>query len=496
MTTPETPVVPAGERTAVRRSGTSRLLWASVSYGALQYVVLVISVVKGIYIAKYLGPVLLGSYGLIVLVTEYLRFANLGVYSAMNLEVSTRRHDAGESRILERVVASAWTYALLTGAVFAAVAVAIRLWLVDAVPAEVSQYLFAICFVGMAGQFRVFTLTWARLQQRYRLINVLELTSSGTVLVVVLIFGSTYGLDAVVMGMVLAATLTFGVGVVVAVRAGIARIRFDWTANLIKVGIPLFLFGVFDQVFGTIDRLVIVNWLSREDLGYYTLGFSFATSSLVLLNAFTYIAYPEFLGKLRLKSSEEVEVNRVLRSVLEQTVTFSGVVVGLGIAGMVVVDPVVTWLLPQYQRSIGLYRILMIGLLAQRVAYFASTLLVANRRQVLLMGLLAASVPVSLGISVTALRLGFGLEGVATASAVSLTFYAVCTIVAALRSVGGLTMENMILVFGKFILIVGAAAVLLVWAPTVFYLIVAPYLLIYARENIAMLKMLKSRRLA
>lgn len=474
-------------------AASARLLRASVSYGVLQYVVLVISVVKGVYIAKYLGPALLGSYGLIVLIVEYLRFANLGVYSAMNLEVSTRRHEAGESGVLERVVASAWTYALITGAVFVLVALVIRFWLVAWVPPEVATYLFAICFVGFAGQFRVFSLTYARLQRQYRLINMLELVSSGTVLVVVLLFGATYGLDAVVAGMIVAAALTLGVGVVMAFRAGVVRIDFAWIPSLITIGIPLFLYGVFEHIFGTIDRWVIVTWLSREDLGYYTLSYSFATSSLLVLNAFTYIAYPEFLGKFRLASAHQDETDRVLASVKGQTVTFAGVVVGLGILGMVCVEPVVAWLLPQYERSIGLYRIVMIGMVAQRIAYFAATFLVANRRQVLLMALLALSVPVSAGISLAALRLDWGLEGVAISSAVSLTLYALLTVASALRAVGGLTVANMAGIFGKFAFLAAAIGVLLVAAPGLFYLVLIPYLLIYARENGAMVKTIKAR---
>lgn len=490
-----TKIQEATQSDGVALPSATRLLRASLSYGALQYVVLVIAFVKGIYVARYLGPELLGSYGLVVLITEYLRFANLGVYSAMNLEVSTaRRQDATAAEVLERVVSSAWTYALLTGLIFAAAALIIRTWFSEALPVEVSRYLYVLCFIGFSGQFRIFTLTHARLEGRYRLINVLEFIASATVLMVIVLFGAEYKLDAAIAGMLLASAITFVIGLVTAVRAKVVRIRFDRIPALIAVGVPLFIYTTFEQVFGTLDRWMIVTWLPREDLGYYTLSYALATSSLVLLSAFTYISYPNFLGSFHLASDAPAEKQRVLESLKRRSGTLAGVAIGLGVMGMVVVEPLIAQFLPQYGRSVALYRILMIGLLAQRIAYLAATFLVANRRQNLLVGLLVISLPVTAGLGLLAIRREWGVEGVAAASATGLTFYALLMVVAALRAMEGLDLRNVMLLFGKYALLLAIVVPLMAIAPGHFYIALIAFILIYAKENGELLQMAKAWR--
>lgn len=478
------------------RASTAQLLRASLSYGAFQYVVLVMSFVKGIYVARYLGPTLLGSYGLVVLITGYLQFANLGVYSAMNLEVSTQRDDSARAEVLGRVVESAWTYALMTGVVLACTVFIIRQWFSSSFPPDVTRYLYAVCFIGFCGQFRVFTLTLARLRRRYRLINVLDLISAGTVLSVVLVFGARYKLDAVVGGMLLASTITLVVGLVTAVQARVVRIRVDMIPTLVAIGVPLFIYGIFEHVFGTIDRWMIVTWLEREDLGFFTLSYSFATSTLVLLSAFTYLSYPDFLGAFHLTSGDEREKRRVLESFRRRTVTVGSAATGLGVLGMVCIEPVIEVFLPQYGRSIGIYRILMIGILAQRIAHFGGTFLVANRQQKLLIWLLMFSVPVAVGLNLAAIRLGWGVEGLAAGSAVALAVYALLVVSAALRAMSGLDVHNLGMVYGKYALLLAVLVPLLLVAPGHLYIALIGFLLIYAKENAELVRMMNTWRAA
>ena len=179
---------------------------------------------------------------------------------------------------------------------------------------------------------------------------------------------------------------------------------------------------------------------------------------------------------------------------MRRTSVLGGAAIGLGILGMVCIEPVITLFLPQYGRSVGLYRILMIGLLAQRMAYVAATFLVANRRQQLLVGLLAVSVPVTVGLHLIAVRMGWGVEGIAAGSAVGLSFYAVLMVAAALRAVGGLDVRNLTAMFGKYVSLLVVVVPLLLVAPGHFYIALAAFLLIYAKENSELFHMMKAWR--
>lgn len=472
------------------------MLKASLSYGALQYIVLVMSFVKGIYIARYLGPALLGSYGLITLTTEYLRYAGLGVYSAMNLSLSAPVDDAKSAESLNNVISSAFTYALFTGAVFVFAAFVIRQWFAPLIPLEIAQYLYALCFLGFCGQFRVFTVTLARLQRRYRLINVLDFVGGGTVLVAVLLFGVRYRLDAVVGGLVLGGAITFAIGLVVAIRASEVKIRVDSIPALVALGIPLFIYVIFEHIFRTIDRLMIANWLERQDLGYFTLAYSFAASTFVLLSAFTYLAYPDFLRAYQLASNDKKEKVRVFNSFKRHTGTINAAALGLGILGMISIDPIITYFLPQYERSIGIYRILMLGMLAQRATIFSGTFLLANRHQKLLVGLAAVSIPVAVGLNLIAINFGWGVEGIAVGSAVALTFYGFLVVSAALHTINGLHLRSLGTLYGKFAMALVTIVTLLVLAPEHLYAALIAVLFLHAKEVTSVVQMVRARPVA
>ncbi|MEI7849330.1 MAG: hypothetical protein WCK35_26260, partial [Chloroflexota bacterium] len=54
-----------------------------------RYVSYVLLFVRGILVAKFLGPTMFGVWGFLMLVQQYLAYTNLGVQPALNVELST-----------------------------------------------------------------------------------------------------------------------------------------------------------------------------------------------------------------------------------------------------------------------------------------------------------------------------------------------------------------------------------------------------------------------
>jgi len=262
------------------------------------------------------------------------------------------------------------------------------------------------------------------------------------------------------------------------------------------LGIPLFIYVIFEHIFRTIDRLMIANWLERQDLGYFTLAYSFAASTFVLLSAFTYLAYPDFLRAYQLASNDKKEKVRVFNSFKRHTGTINAAALGLGILGMISIDPIITYFLPQYERSIGIYRILMLGMLAQRATIFSGTFLLANRHQKLLVGLAAVSIPVAVGLNLIAINFGWGVEGIAVGSAVALTFYGFLVVSAALHTINGLHLRSLGTLYGKFAMALVTIVTLLVLAPEHLYAALIAVLFLHAKEVTSVVQMVRARPVA
>ena len=460
------------------------LLKTSITYATIQYVVLVIGFVKGIYVASYLGPTLMGTYGLIVLAGEYMRFSSLGVYSAMNLEVSVDQNtEEGRSR-QAKIISNAATYMLFTTTVFLGAAILLQSLFYNLIPSDLRPYVYAICLFGVAGQFKAFLFTYARLFRHFRIINGLELTSNVVILVVVLTFVPTYGLDAVVASLVASGILTIFISTVVAIRVMDVSFSVRLIPSLMASGFPLFLSGLFDKIFGTIDRWVIVGFLTREELGYFTLSLSFLSSTVVLLGSFTYLNYPKYLEKFNRGNRNLGEPETVVDDLKKYSTSFAGIAVGVGLVGIVLIEPVMYILLPDYMQSVLIYRVLMIGLLFDRMAYFAATFLVSNRHQFLLMGVLGGAALLAVGLNMSVLALGWGLVGIAVATSVSLFFYSAGKFALAFYKLKCLTASHFVDLYKKYLLLLSVLIPLLILAPAHLYLIFPLFLLLYGRENL------------
>ena len=129
------------------------VLRSSTIYAAVQYVALALAFVRSIYVAGHLGPTLMGTYGLILLVIQYQRFANLGVYSAMNLEAALGLGEQGQDEYIAGVFRNALTHAIVIASLLFAVSVFVQLVIPDVVARDISPYVLGIGFIGAVGQF-------------------------------------------------------------------------------------------------------------------------------------------------------------------------------------------------------------------------------------------------------------------------------------------------------------------------------------------------------
>ena len=476
-----------------KQSGTAvrGVLRSSTIYAAVQYVALALAFVRSIYVAGHLGPTLMGTYGLILLVIQYQRFANLGVYSAMNLEAALGLGEQGQDEYIAGVFRNALTHAIVIASLLFAGSVFVQLVIPDVVARDISPYVLGIGFIGAVGQFKQFTIVYSRLHQQFRIINLLELWSNVVLLLGVVLFIERYGLSAVVGAMVASASGTL----LICLYTISKRVRGPLGARMIPrlaaIGLPLFLYGLFESIFGTIDKWVIVNFLTREDLGYFSLSYAMMSSTILLLGAFTFLYYPRFLKAFKLKDESEAASSDIVDQLKRYSSSFAAVSVGLGLVGMMAIEPLIHYLLPQYVASIFIYRVLMLGMLADRIAYFAGTLLISNRQQYKLMGLLALVSLVALGLGVGAVQAGLGVQGIAAATSVTLVLYAVGKVCLALWRLNALRPAQVFGIYGKYFLLLPLLVGNLLWAPSHLYATFAVFLWLYSAEAMGLIRQVR-----
>lgn len=456
----------------------------------VQYLILAIGFVKGLLVAKYLGPALLGSYGLIVLILDYTKYSNLGIFSAMNLEVSVNLGKLDKEKYINDVITASVTYLFALGILFALVAFIVGSFFPFLVADDVKKYLYAVFFIAFVGQWKDFVVIHFRLYEKYHMINWVELVSNVILVVLVVLFVADYKLDAVLAAMVISSLsiLIFSVSILFHK----IKFRVDWhiLKGLIVVGFPILIYAMCEKVYMTIDRIMIVNFLTRKDLGYFTLSSSILSSTVIFLGAFSFLYYPKFLKKFNRLDTSVESGKQLFTDIKRYSCLYSALSLALGVTGIVLIDPFVHFFLPQYESSIFVYRILILGVLFDQISYFAATYLISNKHQISLIVVICVGAILSVFLNFLFLGLNSGLTGIAVATALSFAFYALAKFYIVLRKIHCFSWRNLFAIYKNFFVMTAFLIPLIMWLPQYLFLSIPLLFLLHRHEFVAVMKQL------
>jgi O-antigen/teichoic acid export membrane protein len=183
--------------------------------------------------------------------------------------------------------------------------------------------------------------------------------------------------------------------------------------DLIQTGFPMFVFLASSQVMRQLDRLIILRYLGLEMLGYYGLAVMALTFLLYAPDSVTYVLYPR-LQKDYAAAGRDPEA---IREAVERVLRASSLLVpALAVAAFMFSDPVIQFVLPKFVPGVPALRVLCFGAVGLAFGNFASVVLMTVGRQTLLIPGALISVVAGAGLDVLAVKLGYGITGVAWAT--------------------------------------------------------------------------------
>ena len=167
----------------------SKLIRIGFNYSALRYAVLVIALFKSLMIAEGLGPVILGSYSLLILVIEYLNYINLGVFNSMTRDVSVN-FNKDQTTLLNQteITGNALSFSLISLIILMIVMFVSYFYSFSFIPEEIYQYYPLLFVLIFTYQLKQFILRYLRLNENYMLIGWAEFISQSINFAVVYLF--------------------------------------------------------------------------------------------------------------------------------------------------------------------------------------------------------------------------------------------------------------------------------------------------------------------
>jgi O-antigen/teichoic acid export membrane protein len=410
----------------------------TAGFAISQYLSRFVQLFRGIIAARFLGPATYGSWNALLLVLDYGILSQLGLQQGLDQEIPgsiTRGNEEQTSRLKRGGVAGM-----------------IVLWILFAAGVAVYLVVRRRRLAEGWGPAGVLLMVVAVLLQELIFYHGTLLRSHGRIGVV----SKALSLQAIVGGLVgiglvfpysvwgLLAGWLFGqLAALVYLRregAAIAPVSLrpnDGTRQLLKRGFPIFLFMASSMVLKSIDRIMILKFLSTEALGYYSVGLMGVSMLLYIPDSVSYVLYPRMLAKFASTGDADVTARELVRP-LAAVAWLMPLLVGVSVF---FVREIVTLLLPKYLPGVPALNILLFGTLGLSLASIPSFYIMAIQKQVKLLPLALGAIVLEIALIGLFLHFGWKLAGVAAAVSIGYVVYGVGLLIYAASHVAG-TLRN------------------------------------------------------
>ena len=215
--------------------------------------------------------------------------------------------------------------------------------------------------------------------------------------------------------------------------APLSLVPNEGTRRLLARGFPIFLFMASSMVLKSIDRIMILRYLSTEALGYYSIGLMGVSMLLYIPDSISYVLYPRMLARFAATGDPDETAREMLKPIA--TIAWlMPLVVGMSVF---FVREVVTLVLPNYVLGIPALSILLFGTLGLALSSVPAFYIMAIQKQVKLLPLALGAILLDIGLIALFLKLGWKLEGVALGVSMGYVVYGVGLLVYAASHLAG-----------------------------------------------------------
>lgn len=401
-----------------RGSGSSgsafkRLVFYGSSRAAFQGLI----AARGLLLASFLGPERFGMWALFRLAMLYGSFAPLGVFRGLELRVAQSRStsDLGPLRAVEASRTALGLTLMISGAV--GMGSFIVSFLVSNQTLGVGLRIFAA--VVVLESLIVYGMTYLRARGNLRRYGITELVFGLVHLGLAVLLALKWGLGGALFGY-LSATLCVLPMVMWQVPFRPAFSMAE-ARRLLQVGFPVALTSMLGFALVGVDRLVVGAYAGMTQLGFY----AFAVSISGLTASFAWVVRTVVLPDLYARAEIDGS-SRALRQHFSGTILpysrFYPILVGVLAIG---VGPAVSLLLPQYLEAVPASRVVIFAGVTAGFVSLGSLGVVAAGKQRVLPVLSVVLLMMNALVSYLALRLGFGILGVAVGTLLSRTAFGI-----------------------------------------------------------------------
>ena len=384
----------------------------TLGFAATQYIIRALLVVRMVVAARLLGPLSYGAWNALQLLMDYgTTLPPMGTQHGLDQRVPGLIVEKDPSRLERLERAGLFNILVLTG-LFAAIGLLVVLLR----PNHVLDFwgaggLLVAVLVVLLVNLSSYHMSLLRSHGNIRAVSGWFLIQGviGTALGLALI--PTFGAPGLLAGWA-GATVIAALSVRIQGRHVVPLVprAGPESLELIRVGLPLFVFSASSQVMRSFDRLVILKFLGNLSLGYYSLSVNALNFVMYLPDSIAYVLYPRLVTQFRQSGGHPAAIREPVERALR---TIAVIVPALcGVTYLCAREAVLT-VLPKFLPGVTPVRVLCFGAGGLALANLSSIVLMTLGRQNVLVPVAVGMTALGGALDYLAVRMGFGINGVA-----------------------------------------------------------------------------------
>lgn len=342
---------------------------------ASSYVALVLGVLRGIFIMRYVSVTGRGLMQSMFIINRYTSNAHLGILHGLSKELPLKigAHDEDGAALVEDV-GMTWVIGLTT-----IVALGMAIWGILE-PTNMRPTGQAIVIGAgwlLANQTYVLYRCVVRSWGNFKLLAYLSVVEAVVTFGLAVYGAAVWGFRGAMLGMLLGWIVDL---VLLHMYSGV-RIRVRWDPavafSLLKMGLPILLITLSDTLLRTVDGAIVVKYYAAYYFGLYSVGMQVAGYMFAIPESAGFVIWPKIIEAW----GAHGDVHEMRRHIELPTIAAASIMPLLAGIAHTVLPPATYMIVPRFAESVNAAQILCWGGIFLALPLATNSMLVATNRE-------------------------------------------------------------------------------------------------------------------
>jgi len=371
-----------------------------------------LNLLRGIIVAKFLGPQMFGVWGFLMLMQQYLSYTSLGLQYSITVELTTTSIVEQEKQVRFMGSAFAMTTVISCGLVLLGFGIQ-----VSEIPLfekySFNQYAFVLGVIVGTQHFQHLFTNIYRVHGKLTRIAVSEMVSAVIPLTVVLIFRGSDLINPLLVALMVSGFLSISIYLIRAPFKIVFGFNVGYWKQLLAIGVPLLVYSASFYLITISARTIISIFYPAETMGYYSLANTITTATLLGLNSVGWVIFPDILSRTHSSVPDDLAMG-VVRRVND----LYGTSVFLAVFGVILGLPMLFFFLPQYQSAADTLSVLLLSQAILSISFGYNCIAIARKEHLKVAGISMIAALVVTGLSLLAVLFKLNFTWIAVAALV------------------------------------------------------------------------------